>query len=196
MKIASILLTALLFFISSLNVQGQVETKTEGSPYERAVKENNFGMDHLVFFAPTIDEKPVGSDILAGNIIVYVYGNTACASCIGLGRAIGEAKLGKYKNNADVKFVYFTSDNKADIKKLTSIPDIKYDYVVSLPFEKMVDIGFIMEYKPTYVIVDRSGKVVAKGIGCSHILEKARETFNEKIGAEIDKLLNVKGMVQ
>lgn len=199
MKIAGILLTALLFLLSSLNVQGQVTNKVvkatseaEESPRERATREGNFGMDHLVFFAPTVDEKPVGSDLLAGNIVVYVYGNTQCASCIGLGRAIAEAKGGKYKGRSDVKFVYFTSDNKADIKRLTSIPDIKYDYVVSLPFEKLVDIGFIMEYKPTYVVVDRSGKVVSKGIGCSHILEQARKTFDEKIGSEIDKLLLVK----
>ncbi len=202
MKTCKLLLTTLLFSLSLLTVQSQVtdapteKPKADEKPYERAVRENNFGMEHLVFFAPSVDDQPVGSDILSGNIVVYVYGNTACASCIGLGRAITEAKLGKYNKNKDVKFIYFTSDNKSEIKKLASIPDIKYDHMISLPFDKLVDIGFIMEYKPTYVVVDRSGKVVAKGIGCSHILEQARKTFDEKIGAEIDKLLAIKSVDQ
>lgn len=194
MKTISILLTALLLLGASLNVNGQVTNETEETPYEKATKASNFSMDYVIFYAPTIDERPVGSDILAGNIVVYIYGNTECASCIGLGRAIADAKREKYNKNKDVKFVYFTTDNKAAIKRLISIPDIKYDYVVSLPFEKLVDIGFMMAYKPTYVVVDRSGKVVAKGIGCSHITEEAKKTFDEKIGAEIDKLLNVKAV--
>lgn len=191
MKTISILLTALLLLGASLNVNGQVTNETEETPYEKATKSSNFSMDHVIFFAPTIDEEPIGSDILTGYIVVYVYGNTECASCIGLGRAIADAKREKYNKTKDVKFVYFTTDNKSAIKRLINIPKIKYDYIVSLPFEKLVDIGFMMPYKPTYVIVDRYGKVVAKGIGCSHITEEAKKTFDEKIGAEIDKLLNV-----
>lgn len=65
MKTISILLTALLLLGASLNVNGQVTNETEETPYEKATKASNFSMDYVIFYAPTIDERPVGSDILA-----------------------------------------------------------------------------------------------------------------------------------
>lgn len=60
-----------------------------------------------------------------------------------------------------------------------------------MSYQEMMKTGLIYMTKPTYVLVDKTGKVVFKGIGgFSPNLEEAKKSYENIVTPEINKLLD------
>lgn len=149
----------------------------------------NFSKDYLIF--SSIDDKgnPVSSHSLKGFNVFYVFGNSQCPPCLGLAKTIKAIVDERRYEGRNIRFAFVTNDDKKGISRLLKIHKLNFDYIISMSTSQMQQTGLIYIVKPTYILVDKNGKVVFKNIGFPDDLKTAKEVFEKQIAPEINRLL-------
>lgn len=192
MKIYYLLLISLFISLNNAYAQSEKEKQKERFKLEdermRAIK--NFSKDYLLFTAKDHADSPINSDSLKGYYVFYIFGDSKCPPCVGLAKTINTIISEKRYEGKDLKFAFVTYEDKKGRDRLLKVHKLKFDYIISMTPEEMIDVGLAYLAKPTYVLVDKDSKVIFKDVGFPHELEAARKKFESLIVPELDKVLN------
>lgn len=181
-----------IFFFCAFSFYTFAQTQSEEkAKFEALMKETkNFSNDYMVFSAKDYLGNFISSDSLKGFNVFYMFGDSQCPPCLGLAKTINSFINEKRYEGKNIKFAFITYDNEKGINRLRNVYKLKFDYFISMSIDEMKQVGLIQLVKPTYLLVDKEGKVVFKGVGFSDKLDEAKKIFEKKLSPEIDSLFN------
>jgi len=170
----------------------QVYAYSQNQPsYKEIDKVKNFTKEYVSF--PSVKAyggNTISSEELKGVNVFYLFGSENCSPCLALGKQMTILLNEKRYEGKDIKFVYFIAEtNNKTLDRFVNKYKIEWDYMIDMPLNKMQEIGLFTELKPTYVLVDKTGKVVYKGMGFPFIAKDVKNEYERSIATEIDKLL-------
>lgn len=122
-----------------------------------------------------LDGNKISTNDLKGKVVVVDFWATWCGPCIASFPAM-QKMVNKYKDSAEVKFVFINSwENGDDRNKKAAdfIKTNKYNFDVLLDSDNAVIESFKVEGIPTKFVIDKNGIIRFKSVGYNSNEEKA-----------------------
>ena len=122
-----------------------------------------------------LDGNKISTNDLKGKVVVVDFWATWCGPCIASFPAM-QKMVNKYKDSADVKFVFINSwENGDDRNKKAAdfIKTNKYNFDVLLDSDNAVIESFKVEGIPTKFVIDKNGIIRFKSVGYNSNEDKA-----------------------